>query len=248
MQRPDVELQQSAEYARILERRAESERLTLQARRRKPLLIFGPEGVGKTRLLQEFVQTQPLALYISQVCSAHDMLLSLTDSLRKIPGVPSLPPNTSTMSATSLKGVVNRALDTKPFLLIVDHLEGPSRVVTKIINELGYYGRTPIFLAARSSHMEDIGALQPLCAGRSERLELLNWPKPVALEFARREAERTGLGASNLDAALTSLVQSSGGNPGGIARMVNMALQPQYRVDGQIKFHVLYLDYRMGRR
>lgn len=96
--------------------------------------------------------------------------------------------------------------------------------------------------------MEDIGALQPLYAGRSERLELLNWPQPVALEFARREAERTGLGASNLDAALASLVQSSGGNPGGIAHMVKMALQPQYRVDGQIKFHVLYLDYRMGRR
>ena len=30
--------------------------------------------------------------------------------------------------------------------------------------------------------------------------------------------------------------------------MVKMALQPQYRVDGQIKFHVLHLDYRMGRR
>jgi hypothetical protein len=248
MQRPDVEPEQSAEYARIVERRAELERLSLQARRRKPLLIFGPEGVGKTRLLEEFVQTQPLALYISQVRSPHEMLLSLTNTLRKILGVRSLPSNTSTMSTTSLKGVVNGALDAKAFLLIVDHLEGPSRVVTKIIKELGYYGRTPIFLGARSPHMEDIGALQPLCADRSERLELLNWPPPVALEFARREAERTGLWATNLDAALPSLVQSSGGNPGGIVRMLKMAHQPQYRVDDQIKFHVVYLDYRMGRR
>jgi hypothetical protein len=79
-------------------------------------------------------------------------------------------------------------------------------------------------------------------------LELLNWPQHVALEFARHEAERTGLWATNLDAALASLVQSSGGNPGGIVRMVKMAHQPQYRIDDQIKFHVLYLDYRMGRR
>jgi hypothetical protein len=31
-------------------------------------------------------------------------------------------------------------------------------------------------------------------------------------------------------------------------RMLKMAHQPQYRVDDQIKFHVVYLDYRMGRR
>lgn len=248
MQRPDVEPEQTAEYIRIVARRAELERMALQARRRKPLLIFGPEGVGKTRLLQEFAHVQPLALYMSQVRSPHDMLLSLSDSLRKILGERSLPSNTSTMSTPSLKGVVNAALDAKAFLLIVDHVEGPSRVVARIIKELGCYGRTPIFLGARSPHMEDIGALQPLCADRSERLELLNWPQNVALEFARHEAERTGLWATNLDAALASLVQSSGGNPGSIVRMVKMARQSQYRVDDQIKFHVLYLDYRMGRR
>jgi hypothetical protein len=76
MQRPDVELQQSAEYARILARRAEFERLTLQARQRKPLLIFGPEGVGKIRLLREFVQTQPLALYHADLLSARYVALA----------------------------------------------------------------------------------------------------------------------------------------------------------------------------
>lgn len=235
------------EYARIVERRAELERLSLQARQRKPLLVFGPEGVGKTRLLQEFVQKQPHALYVPHGRSPRDLLLSLADSLRNIPGVRSIPSHTSTMSTSSLKGIVNGALDAKPFLLIVDHLEGPSRVVTGIIKQLGYYGRTPIFLGARSPHMEDIGTLQPLCADKSERLELLNWPRPIALEFARHEAERTGLCAANLEAALQAVVQSSGGNPGSIVRMVKMAHQPQYRLDGQIKFHVLYLDYRMGR-
>jgi hypothetical protein len=148
------------------------------------------------------------------------------------------------MTTSSLKGVVNRALDSGPFLMVLDHVEGPSRVVTKIVKELGYYGRTPIFLAARSPHMEDIGALQPICADRSERLEVMNWPLPVALEFAHREAERTGLTASNLDAGL----ESSGCNPGSIVHMVKMAQQPQYQMGDQIKFHVLYLDYRMGRR
>jgi len=37
-------------------------RLQAQAQRRKSILIFGPEGVGKTRLLESFVKTQPFAL------------------------------------------------------------------------------------------------------------------------------------------------------------------------------------------
>jgi DNA polymerase III delta prime subunit len=248
MQRPDVEPGLGEEYARIVERTAEFERLTLQASQRKTLLISGPEGVGKTRLLQAFAQTQPLALYVSQVRAPHELLLSLAGALRTLLGARGFPSHTSTMSTCSLKGVVDRALGAKPFLMILDHLEGPSRVVTKTIKELGYYGRTPIFLAARSPHMEDIGALQPLVSDKSERLEMKNWPPAVALEFARRESERTDLSASNLDVALQSLVQLSGGNPGSIVHMVKMAHQSQYRIEEQIKFHVLYLDYRMGRR
>jgi hypothetical protein len=70
----------------------------------------------------------------------------------------------------------------------------------------------------------------------------------IALEFARREAENTGLWASNLDAVLPSLVEWSDGNPGAILQMLKMAQFPQYRADDQIKSHILYVDYRMGRR
>jgi hypothetical protein len=96
--------------------------------------------------------------------------------------------------------------------------------------------------------MEDIGTLQPMCAGKSERLELKEFPAPIALEFARREASRTGLSASNLDHVLHQLVEWSGGNPGSSVQMLKMAHFPRYHAADQIKAHVLYLDYRMGRR
>jgi DNA polymerase III delta prime subunit len=235
-------------YVKAVERTAELARLISRAHERKHLLVFGPEGVGKTRLLQEFARIEPLALYVPQSKSPHDLLLSLVESLRTKLGVRSLPAHTSTMSTSGLKATVDRALNEKPFLLLVDHLQGPSRVVARILKDLGYYGRTPIFLAARSPHMEDIGALQALCYDKKERLEMMNWPSEVALEFARRNAERVDLRASNLGAALQSMVQLSGGNPGSILGMLQMAGRAQYRVDDQIKFHVLYLDYRMGRR
>jgi hypothetical protein len=248
MQRTNTGVELNEEYVKAVERTVELERLISRARERKPLLVFGPEGVGKTRLLQEFAGIQPLALYVSQVKSPHALLLSLVESLRAKLGVRSLPSQTSTMSTSGLKGTVDRALNAKPFLLLVDQLQGPSRVVTKIVKELGYYGRTPIFFGARSPHMEDIGALQALCYDKKERLEMMNWSSEIALEFARREAERLDLWANNLDAALQSIVHLGGGNPGSILGMLKMASRSQYRVDDQIKFHVLYLDYRMGRR
>jgi hypothetical protein len=159
-----------------------------------------------------------------------------------------LPADPKTLCTSSLKGIVQQALDQIPFLLVLDHLAGPSRVVTGMIKEMNYYGRTPVSLAARTRHMEDIGTLQPMCADRSEQVELKNLPAAVALEFAQREAERTGLWASNLEQAVRSLVEWSEGNPGSILYMLKMAQWPRYRMDDQIKAHVLYLDYRMGRR
>jgi DNA polymerase III delta prime subunit len=248
MERSNTGVELNDAYLKAVERTAELARLISRAHERKHLLVFGPEGVGKTRLLQEFARIQPLALYVPQSQSPRNLLLSLVESLRIKLGARSLPSHTSTMSTSGLKATVDRALNVQPFLLLVDHLQTPSRVVAKIVKDLGYYGRTPIFLAARSPHMEDIGALQALCYDKKERLEMMNWPLEVALAFARRNAEHVDLWASNLDAALQSMVQLSGGNPGSILGMLQMASRAQYRVDDQIKFHVLYLDYRMGRR
>ena len=153
----------------------------------------------------------------------------------------------ASLSAISLKGIAHRALDAAPFLIAIDHLCGPSRVLTGIIKDLHYYGRTPIFFAARSPHMEDIGALQPFCALKTERIERKNWPQPVALEFARRHAETIGLWATNLESAMHSFIEWSDGNPQSIVRLLEMANHSRCRMDNRIKAHILDVDYRMGR-
>ena len=237
------------QYTDIVERTEELARLRVQMERRKSMLIFGPEAVGKTRLLRTFVRTQPLALFVAQVRSPRELLLALVEELRRVAkaGI-SLPAEATSMGTGSLKGIVQRALEQYPFLLALDHLAGPSRVLTGLIKDLNYFDRTPTVFVARTPHMEDIGTLQPICAGKSERLELRELPAPIALEFARREASRTNVNASNLDHVLHQLVEWSNGNPGSIAHMLKMARFPRYLAGDQIKAHVLYLDYRMGRR
>jgi hypothetical protein len=236
------------EYLSCVEREEELGRLRNQAKIRKSMLVYGPEGVGKSRLLRTFVEGQPLALYVAQMKSPREFLLALLDALHSADERIRIPANISALSSSSLKGIVNRALDTRPFLMVLDHLDAPSRIVTGMIKDLNYYGRTPVIFASRSPHMEDIGALRPLCALKSERIELENLPHKIALEFAMRDAERIKLWASNLDSVLPSLVEWSGGNPGAILQMLKMAHLPQYRVGDQIKAHILYLDFRMGRR
>jgi GTPase SAR1 family protein len=211
------------------------------------MLVFGPEGVGKSRLLRAFVAEQPLALYVAQMRSPREFLLSLLSSLHSADQQISVSGNINALSSSSLKGVVHRALDTHPFLMVLDHLDAPSRVVTGIIKDLHYYGRTPVIFASRSPHMEDIGALRPLCANKSERLEVKNWPHAIALEFARRAATSSGLCASNLDKVLPVLIEWSDGNPRSILQMLQMERLPQYRAGDQIKVYILYVDYRMGR-
>jgi hypothetical protein len=238
-----------AQYLAAVDRAEEMVRLQAQAQKRKSMLIFGPEGVGKTRLLQSFVQTQPFALYVAQLRSPRDLMLALIQDLRALAKREMrLPANPRALTTSSLKGMVHRALDEFPFLLVLDHLAGPSRVVSGIVKDLHYHGRTPVYFAARAPHMEDVGALLPMCADRSERLEIRNLAPSVALEFAKREAERTALWASNLESVLHSLVDWSEGNPGSILQMLKMADLPRYRMGDKIKAHVLYLDYRMGRR
>jgi hypothetical protein len=237
------------QYLATADRTEEMARLQAQAQRRKPMLIFGPEGVGKTRLVEAFVKTQPLALYVPKTQSPREILMALVQELCRTgqKGI-AMPADPTSKSTGALKAIVRRALDQALFLLVMDHLAGPSRVVTGLIKDLNYYDRTPVFFVARTPHMEDIGALQSMCARKSECLEMKDLPAPIAREFVRREAERTGLEASNLDEVLHSLVEWSNGNPGSLLQMVRMAHLPRYRADGQVKVHILYVDYRMGRR
>jgi hypothetical protein len=236
-------------YLTAVERTEEMKCLQDQARRRKSMLIFGPEGVGKTRLLKRFAKAEPVAIYVKEPTTPRVLMLGVLECLELVGEREfRLPVNPKTMSTPSLKGFVQRALDQRPFLLVIDHLAGPSRVVAGMIKELNYYGRTPVFFAARTPHMEDIGNLQPMCADRSERLEVKNFAPNIALDFAQREAGRAGLWAANLEQALNLLVEWSEGNPGSILAMLKMAHLPRYHMGDQIKAHILYLDYRMGRR
>lgn len=239
----------NALYQASVERHDEAAKLKARMAQKKTMLLYGPEGVGKTRLLKELAANHRLALYLGKADNPQNLLMAALEAMVRTqqPGL-TIPANYKSLRSTSIKGIVLRLLDQHPFTVLIDHLAGPSRAVTGLIKEMNYHERTPILFAARSPHMEDIGALLPMCADRSERLELKNFSSTIALSFARQAAEDQGLTASNLEESLALMVERVEGNPGAILTMVRMAKLPDYRVGDQIKAHVVYLDYRMGRR
>ena len=76
----------TVEYLNCVEREDELVRLRNQARIRKSLLLYGPEGVGKSRLLRAFVKNQTLALYVGQMRSPRDFALILIQALHSADG------------------------------------------------------------------------------------------------------------------------------------------------------------------
>ena len=196
------------------ERRAIRQRLA----KRRPFLIHGPPGVGKTLLLRSLLPELPSVLYCEDSATAHVVFRSLANGLLRLrsPRARAAFRNEEaikTKSAVSLKGIVMDALNEDQYTIVLDHLGRPSRSFAAEIREIMGWGSTPVSAVARSSHMEDTGFLQSLYSDRSQKYEIL---------------------------------QFSGGNPGAIVAMVEAAKNPKYRSDDYIKVSPLYVDFRMN--
>jgi hypothetical protein len=229
-------------YFERTEERARLEDLFLA--KRKSLLLFGEEGSGKTRILRQLATSSKLALYIPQ-CESPTKLLTGILTAMKGAGVTPAKMRTSSSSLANMKGIIQRVLSDKDWLLVLDHVQSPSDAQGRLVKELNYYGRTPILFAGRSEHMEDIGSFRSLCIERAARFELKPWPPAVALEFTRLHAEAMGLAAVNLDEALRTFAEMGKGRPGPILAMLRMAVEPRYRHADHIKAHVVGLDYKL---
>jgi hypothetical protein len=233
--------------ASIVERSAEIASLSDGViAKHKSMLLFGEAGAGKTRLLKTLAADNPYIAYTLASPSARDLLVGILTAMQIGNRALEIAMRAKGTSLAALRGMVQRRLEEQPWTLFLDQVQSPSNAISHILKELNYFERTPILLAARSEHMEDIGGLRSLCLNRASRVELKPWPIPIALEFARRQAALSHLTADNLDEALRGISEMSHGYPGRILQMLRMAGEPTYRHGDSVKFHVLYVDYSMN--
>ena len=229
------------------ELRALKERLL----KRKPFLLHGPTGVGKTLLIRNLLAQIPAVLYCENSATTQVVFRSVANALlerrdSRLVGTCCNSAGIEAKSAVSLKGIVMDALREGSYSIVLDHVNRPSQSFAAAVREVIAWCSTPVIAAARSSHMEDTGFLQPLYSDRHDRYELKNFDSAVAERFAHEMVNRAGVSASNMNEFLGKVLELSEGNPGAILSMLQMAKFPKYRTDEHIKITPLYIDFRMN--
>jgi hypothetical protein len=236
----------------VFHREEEIDALRKRFAARKPVLLHGPSGVGKTLLLEHVMPDFPYVLYCAQSSSSQAVFHSLaevlaekkdTAILRRLGSSPADAIRQKT--AVSLKGIVISVLRGTKYMVVLDHLHRPSHSFAAMVHELITSCSVPVVAVARSAHMEDAGFVAPLLPDRADKLAIKNFAPETAQEFAQLTAKNRMLSAENLDDFLTRLVEFSEGNPGAIASMVDMATMSKYRLEDHIKVSPLYIDFRL---
>lgn len=237
----------------IFAREAELQALADRFRRRRPLLIHGPRGVGKTLVVTHVLQGFPEFLYSPDSSTVVTVLRSIALQLwrlrspRVLKSVGTASPDAlKTKSVMNLRGVVFGALKEAKYCLVLDHIKRPPYSFSSTVRELMGWCGTPVITISRSPHMEDAGFLQPFYPDRADQLAFKNFEPEAAEAFALRTAEDLGLHAENFAEFLDRVLEHSEGNPGAIVRMLEMGKLPKYRSGEHIKTAPLYIDYRLS--
>lgn len=235
----------------IFDREEERQRIDQFLRKRRPFLIYGPSGVGKTLLLRDVLSEFRSVLYCDDSSTTNVVFRSLAHSLLRL-GSPRAKKvfrdedAIASKSAVSLKGIVMDALREGEYSIILDHLRRPSYAFASAAREIISWGSTPVSAVARSAHMEDTGFLQSLYGDRTQKCEIDNFDQGTAERFAREMIQRRGLSGANVGEFLEKILEFSAGNPGTMIALIDMARYPKYRSQEHIKTTPLYIDFRMS--
>jgi hypothetical protein len=235
----------------IFGREAELQTVKQRLLNRKPFLLHGPTGVGKTLLIRSLLPQAPAVLYCENSATAQAVFRGVAEGLlkrsdKRVEAACRNRDGIQAKSAVSLKGIVMDALREGSYSIVMDHVSRPSQSFAAAVREIIGGCSTPIIAVAQSSHMEDTGFLQPLYSARSEKYELKNLDSAAAGLFTHEIVKRAGLSAVNIAEFLAKVLELSEGNPGAILSMLQMAKYPKYRTDEHIKIAPLYIDFRMN--
>lgn len=230
----------------------EVERLSSAFAAGDPLLLLGPRGSGKTRIVREALSGNPRVQYIAWEPDLHASLAAMARALmaachaeflrRARPGAD---PEAWLAVQTSihLKGLLWTAMELSPVPMMLDGVSGAGFPTYRFLKRICHAHGMAVFAASRDAF--SLGALGRLFWNPTKALHVPPLHERDARQLFESAAGHFELRNLDLDDFRDKALQSARGNPGQIIEMCRLAAQPQYHAGSYIKFAPLRIDVLM---
>jgi hypothetical protein len=245
-------------------RQAELQRLHEAIQKRESLLIWGSADAGKTTLVQQALSE--LSERIAKRCfyarasgTPQETLCALLEQFAKV-GDPLIQMKfrgeagrgetfhqwVKQQTSLRLRGLLYRAAGEGQYWIFLDDVSRMTHIMVRIIKELIWMRKTPVYLLAPGWTYNEIGNGVQLYWNDSQRLKVGPLPIGAAKQLLEICIERYGLSRFDLEGFREDILEFSGLRPGAIVKMCERASDSRYQYEGQIKTRLLHVDYLMN--
>lgn len=218
-------------------------------RKGESMLILGPMGCGKTRLIKETLRTHDRHIYVPWASTLHRLLVAITRALIACnnPGFLDRPKADvdkeawlSSQTSVHLKGLIWNGLEAMPVVLVLDGIASAGFPTYRFVQRICYTPGMSVIAAARDA--VSMGALSRLFWDPRRILNVPSLNERDAAQLFDIASDHFRLGDLDLKEFREKVLESAGGNPGLIIEMCRLATDPQYLAGRYIKFGPLCID------
>lgn len=251
----------------FLNRQEELARLRTLLQQRKSILLHGPAGIGKSALLCELARErqreEPALIFGSSAAGpaawlrhaattlvCNHKFSPLQQWLKLAPRAPAADVKRALArkSVGALRTILGEVLSGAAFALVLDPAGFLSPAFYELLRDLQRAATTPLLLAARSSHMEDIGHATRFAWPQEQRLALGPLPAAEAGQLFDRELAGWPHRPSNLEAFRVHVLRYAAGNPGTLLGLARLAQAKTYWAGDRLKVNLLTIDFNLRGR
>jgi hypothetical protein len=245
----------------LVGRERELRELLKAIQKRESRLVWGPLDAGKTALVKRAISELPEAerrncIYWTGAAGGRQLLSNLVGRLYELgdvcvrkkvhaEGATEISLNRWLHKQTSLRlrGILFTASKQGEYRFFVDHFPPPTRCMARLMKEIMYRCKTPLYLVARNYSQTEIGFAWSLYWNDALRIHLSPLNERASRELLEICIRNSDLASLDLEGFRAAILRLSRHLPGSIVKMCELASRVRYHHGDQIKVRLVYLDY-----